>query len=357
MSRHDPDVHGHVGVAITAPLKITRAQILAYRRGAQALDERLPRGAASLRQAAWAGLQDSVPRSALHALHARVEGTVPNSWEDPALVQVWGPRYTAYVVPAGDHAIYTLARLPERGMIHDRALDLAARLDEYLGGRKIDYGSAGEALVVHPNSLRYAALTGTVLIRWDGARRPTVWTVPAPDLDPAAARLELARRYLHVGGPSTAEAFADWAGISDAAGRTTFAALGDSLTPVRTPIGDAWILTSDEPAVRARPARPSGARLLPSGDPYYLLQGADRELLVQDPVHRALLWTSRVWPGAVLVDGEIVGTWRRAKARVTIQPWDDLTPRQRRAVEDEASTLPVPDVDDQVDVRWAPAAG
>lgn len=337
---------------MTTRLKITRAQILAYRRGVQALDERLPPRAASFRQAAWAGLQDSVPRSALHSLHARVEGTVPGSWDDPALVQVWGPRYTTYVVPAGDHAIYTLARMPDRGAIPARAQELAARLHAYLDGRKINYREAGDALGVHPNSLRYAALTGTVLIRWDGARRPTVWTVPAPDLDPTAARLELARRYLHVGGPSTAEAFADWAGISDDAARTTFAALGESLTPVRTPIGDAWILASDESAWRAGPRRPNGARLLPSGDPYYLLQGADRELLVPDAARRALLWTPRVWPGAVLVDGEIVGTWRRAKATVTIQPWDDLTPRQRRAVEHQAQTLPVPDVDVPGEVRW-----
>lgn len=334
-------------------LKIARAQILGYRRGVQALDERLPPGAASFRQAAWAGLQDSVPRSALHALHARVEGTTPGSWEDPALVQVWGPRYTAYVVPAGDHAIYTLARLPDRGKLHDRAHDLAGRLQAYLGGRKINYSDAGEALGVHPNSLRYAALTGTVLIRWDGARRPTIWTLPAPNLEPQAARLELARRYLHVGGPSTAETFARWAGISDEAGRTAFAALGESLTPIRTPIGAEWILASDEPTLRAGLHRPNGARLLPSGDPYYLLQGADRELLVPDAARRALLWTPRVWPGAVLVDGEIVGTWRRAKATVTIQAWDDLTPRQRRAVEGEAQTLPVPDLDGPVDVRWA----
>lgn len=62
------------------------------------------------------------------------------------------------------------------------------------------------ALGVHPNSLRYAAATGTVLIRWEGARQPTVWTVSAPDVDPHDARLELAHRYLHIYGPATPEA-------------------------------------------------------------------------------------------------------------------------------------------------------
>ena len=47
--------------------------------------------------------------------------------------------------------------------------DLAARLHAYLGGRRISYSAVGEALDVDPNSLRYAALTGTVLLGQLGA--------------------------------------------------------------------------------------------------------------------------------------------------------------------------------------------
>ena len=53
------------GVVMTAPLRLTRAQIVAFRRRVNALDERLPRGRRSLRVAAWAGLQDSMPRAAV----------------------------------------------------------------------------------------------------------------------------------------------------------------------------------------------------------------------------------------------------------------------------------------------------
>ncbi|HET7699547.1 MAG TPA: winged helix DNA-binding domain-containing protein, partial [Candidatus Limnocylindria bacterium] len=74
-------------------LPLTRAQILSFRRDAGALDVRLPRSAASLRRAAWAGLQDSMPRSALLSLHARVRDVGPSAWEHPSLVQVWGPRF------------------------------------------------------------------------------------------------------------------------------------------------------------------------------------------------------------------------------------------------------------------------
>ncbi|MDQ3691794.1 MAG: hypothetical protein M3406_17515 [Chloroflexota bacterium] len=118
-------------------LALTRAQILAYRRQVQALDRRLPPGADSLRRAAWAGLQDSVPRSGLHALHARVEGVAPGAWADPSLAQVWGPRYTVYVVPAGDHAPFTLGRLPEKGRTRERAEAVADRYQEHLAGRQL----------------------------------------------------------------------------------------------------------------------------------------------------------------------------------------------------------------------------
>lgn len=201
--------------------------------------------------------------------------------------------------------------------------------------------------------MRYATTTGTVLIRWEGARAPTVWTVPAPGTEPLELRRELARRYLHVFGPTTPQAFATWAGIRDAEARATFDSLSRSLTPVRTPIGGAWILARDEPAFREQARPPAAARLLPSGDAYFLLQGADRELLVPDVAQRNALWTSRVWPGAVLADGEIVGTWRRAQARLSVEPWRRLSRAEREAVETEAQSLPLPGVEGRIVVNWS----
>ena len=64
---------------MAARLAVTREQVLAYRRRATALDERLPMGGASLRRAAWAGLVDSVPRAALLCLHARVKDVRPDT--------------------------------------------------------------------------------------------------------------------------------------------------------------------------------------------------------------------------------------------------------------------------------------
>ncbi len=197
-----------------------------------------------------------MPRAALLSIHARVHGAHPFTWENRSLVQLWGPRFSAYVVAARDRAVFSLGRLPDDARGRQVAEGLAARLQAFLGDRRMIYGEAGDGLGEVANRLRYAATTGMVLIRWDGARQPIVWTVPPPEVDPLDARRELARRYLHVFGPTTAAAFARWAGIGPAEARRAFDALAGSLTAVWTPIGEASILTRDEPAS----ASPRGPR-------------------------------------------------------------------------------------------------
>ena len=201
-----------MGASTGSPLGLSRSQILAFRRQVGSLDERLPRGSRSLRRAAWAGLQDSMPRAALLSIHARVEGAHPSSWEDPSLVQVWGPRFSTYVVPARDYAVFTLGRLADDGPGRQRAEEIATRLHAFLDGRRMGDGEAGRALGVNSNLFRYAAPTGTVLIRWDGARQATIWTVPRPrgrsargapragPPVPACLRPHDARGVRHVGG-------------------------------------------------------------------------------------------------------------------------------------------------------------
>lgn len=293
-----------------------------------------------------------MPRAALLSIHARVEGTQSSTWEDPSLVQLWGPRYSVFVVAARDLAVFALGTYPDDIKGQRRAQDLAARLGAALGDSRLSYREVGRAVGVHPNSLRYASPTGTILIRWEGAGPPTIWAVPPPDIDRRDARLELARRYLHIYGPTTAEAFARWSGIGLRHAAATFDALRASLTPVQTPIGNAWLLARDEPVLSAASRSAAPARLLPSGDAYLLLQGADRELLVPDAEQRRALWTPRVWPGGLLVDGEIAGTWRRAGAVLTLQTWRRLSRTERHAVEAEAQSLPLAGIEGRIVVRW-----
>ncbi len=335
-----------------AALRLSRKQILAFRRRVGGLDGRATHGRRSLRRAAWAGLQDSMPRAAVLSLHARVDGIEASAWDDPAFVQVWGPRYSVYVVPKQDGGLFTVGRLPDDERGRDRAFGLARKLAEFLDGGSMQLGAAKRAL--KPSSdLRYATTTGTVLIRWDGARQPTIRSVPPPDVSPGDAQRELARRYLHVFGPSTAESFARWAGIRGPSADATFARLRRSLTNVTTPMGEAVILNRDIDSVRQAPAGGDGVRLLPSGDAYYLLQGEERELLLPKAERRDQLWTSRVWPGAILSGEEIVGTWRRSKTTITANTWTRPPVKLRTAVEIEAASLPLPD-DGVVTVDWGP---
>ena len=330
------------------PLEVTREQILAFRRRSGELDQRLPGAKRSLRRAAWAGMQDSMPRAALLSIHARVEGATHVSWEDSSLVQVWGPRYQVYVVAAPDLPIFTYARLPDSGSTRAVAEEMADKLAAVLAGGRMRDRDVGAALRMG-NSIRYATLTGRVAIRWEGARAPHVWIVPPPKITVQKARAELARRYLHVYGPSTAAAFSKWAGIGLKEATQTFADLIGELISVN----DAHLLAADEEAIREQPEPAAPARLLPSGDSYWLHTTAhERALLVLNEKRRNELWTPRVWPGALLVDGEIVGTWRRAKRVLTIDTWKKLSAAARDAVVAEADTLPLPDPGEGMTVHW-----
>src|SRR5204862_7526032 len=151
--------------SVQSLLQLTRRQILAFRRRVGALDERMPAGSESLRRAAWAGLQDSMPRAALLSLHARVDGVESSTWEDPTLAQLWGPRYHTYVVAKRDFALFSLGRLPDNAKSRLRAERIAERLHAHPDGARMTDREAGRALGVG-NGLRDAAAAGTVAVRW-----------------------------------------------------------------------------------------------------------------------------------------------------------------------------------------------
>jgi hypothetical protein len=52
------------------------------------------------------------------------------------------------------------------------------------------------------------------------------------------------------------------------------------------------------------------------------------------------------------VAGEIVGTWRRANAKLSIESWRPLTRTERDAVEAEAQSLPLPLAEGRIAVSW-----
>src|SRR6266487_3494414 len=245
-----------------AILSITRENVLAFRRRATYLHTRLPRG--RLVEAAFAGLQDSAPRSAVLALHARVRDVSPSAWKDPRFVQVWGPRGAVYVVPAHDVAVFTLGRSPRNSILRasvGAASERARRAFRAQGaqpGRVLSDRAAG----VNFRELRIASMTGALRIEWDGAS--TAWRLVEPPTEAAEpARLELARRFLRSVGPSTPREFMWWSGgwagsfgpstrgeLSDA--QQTFRSLEEELSEVELEGRKRWVLRTD----RSRLERP-----------------------------------------------------------------------------------------------------
>lgn len=86
---------------------------------------------------------------------------------------------------------------------------------------------------------------------------------------------------------------------------------------------------------------PRAVRLLGSHDPF--LQLRDRELLVDDAARRKDLWRVIGRPGAIVADGEVVGTWRPATSgrrfRVRASAWGRTSARDRDEVAEQAERL------------------
>ena len=321
------------------------ASVLRFRARATGLHRRLPAG--SCREAALGGLQDTVPRAALTALHARLEEVGPSTWEDPALVQVWF-RWSDYVVPRTDFAVFTLGTLP-RDAGPAAALDaVGVAVSEVLGGRPLPARDVLAALPALERGalLRAASATGRYRIRWD-ARTVAVLPAERPETDPEEARLELARRFLGWHGPATPDRFAWWAGVSRADAAVTWARLGRELVPVAVDGRARYLLARDLTALtRAQPVE--GVRFLPPGDPYLL---HDRAVLDAEaapaptgderggPVTRRLV---NSLAGRILVDGRVAGAWGRERERLAIHVWRAADPaRERIAAEAERFAGPI----------------
>ena len=141
---------------------VTREHVLSFRQRATYLHRRLPPG--RLVEPAFAGLQDSSPRSAVLALHARVRDVSPSAWKNPRFVQVWGPRGAVYVVPARDVAIFTLGRSPRNPVLAAAVRAAAERARRAFRARKAQSEAVryDQTLEVNFRDLRIASMTGAV---------------------------------------------------------------------------------------------------------------------------------------------------------------------------------------------------
>jgi hypothetical protein len=373
-------------VAVTT----ARRQVLAFRLRRQHLARRL--GAPSLADVtATCSVRNSPPGSAQVALLARVngvsEGRVSTALSERRLVEVHGPRMVPALIRPRDLAVFTVggigtddeslresfgkltaSRLAEAGISPTDALTrvVEAAYAELAGGvrGKGELSAAMTARLPESMSLwcercgsrhvseelfRLPGAAGIYCIAPRSGRevcyvRVDEWLdTEIPAVGSAAARdagRELLRRFLRCYAPATPGDFADWTRIGVADARQRFTGLADDLQEVSWDGQKGWVLRDDIDELRdARP--PSGVRLLPPSDPYLLAR--DRVTLIPDPSKRKLVWPSLGAPGTLVVDGEIVASWRSQKTgtvlRVQIGYFDRPTTKAASLIEQEAQLL------------------
>jgi hypothetical protein len=309
-------------------LRVSRVQAVRYRLVVNNLSARLPAG--SYVEAAYVGLQDTAPRDALVGLHARVEACETVAWQHPRLIQTYSPRTAVHVLPADDFGVFTVGRLPRDPQARQVLEDLAEESCAAMDGQEV----RGHALLA-----KGGCATGRIAVRWTTSAL-YVREHERPSIDPETARMELCRRHVHAFGPTTAPAFAWWAGVSVRDARKTFDLIADELLQVDLAGHDAWVLAADESALRsAGPMR--GVRLLVSSD--LRLLGQDRTQLFVGPGQneRSPL---QDWfhPHGLVVNGRLAGAWGRRGGKVNIKAVGPLAPSTRAAIHAEAASMPIP---------------
>ncbi|MCO1599124.1 winged helix DNA-binding domain-containing protein [Micromonospora sp. RHAY321] len=362
--------------------EVDRRQVLAYRVAAQQLDRSGGRRPGDLAVLAL-GVQDTPYGAARQALAAR-GATGP----DDRLELVWSMRGAPHLhrraeLPTLAAAIWPLSdadatrRIPgqigagarlglaafrataeafqavvttelERGVVSRAASDRVPAELTY------DCRPCG-ARHISGSVFQQAGLAGGVRLVVTGraARLAPLADWPGPPAS-AAHTAEVVTTYLRLLGPATPADAAGFLGCAVTELRRVWPA---GLAEVRVDGRAAWLPADALDALTGAPA-PRLVRLLPPGDPF--LAGRDRDLLVPEREHQRQLWRAIGNPGALLADGEVVGTWRARQAgkgrlELTVSPWSPLSGRLRREVDAEAATVAATRAATDVRVQVEPA--
>ena len=369
----DPDVVSRSD-ASDAP-SVDRAQVLAHRVVAHGLDRSSddPRDLA----VAALGIQDTPAGSAALSVAARVDDTDDASIGDGRRwTSVWGARGAPHVHRGGDVRALACALWPADGddasarlvaggkQLRNAGVDpleglrvtaeaLASIVVEALGKGEVSAAVTAaipdsysvwcrgcDATHVNEQLMRLSALpAGARLVpgRSPAALEPIPGWGGVPDRQEGLAAL--VGSYLRVHGPARPAEVAAYLQTNQSAIKPNWP---EDLAEVSVEGRAAWVLADQLDDLLSAPA-PRLTRLLPRGDPW--LMARDRELTVPDKANRKALWPVIGAPGAVLVDGEVVGTWRtKASAKrleLTVDPFATIKPKIRREIESEAERIAV----------------
>ncbi|MFI5612374.1 DNA glycosylase AlkZ-like family protein [Amycolatopsis sp. NPDC051903] len=371
-------------------LEVSRKQVMAYR----VAQHGLHRSAADPVSSSLfdLGLQDSMRDTALLALAARSASPVdPNSLvDDPRLALVWShrgaphfhrradlPELVASLVPLDDddalaRMLWQKKEIGATGVPATEVLFTAARAIRKVVTKPMSKGAVSAAATrelpdaysrwcrgcnathIQEQLMRVATLHGGVRLEADQSPatlapledRGRMRTSP----DPAAAS-RVVRGYLTVNGPATQGDAAGFAGTAKTVVARTWPA---DLTEVRVDGRRAYLPSSQVDALE-NPPSPSVVRLLPPLDPF--TQARDKAVLVPDTARAKEVWKILGSPGALLVDGELLGVWRTRgsgkRLAFTLTAFDPLRRADRDAAEEEAARAATARGYGDFSVTWA----
>jgi Winged helix DNA-binding domain len=168
-------------------------------------------------------------------------------------------------------------------------------------------------------------------------RRADLYALAEDWLGPAEAtagegRELLARRYLEGFGPAAPKEIADWAGLK----------LDEALEEMdlRYFRDEKGGLLVDLPrAALPAPDTPAPVRFLPTWDATLLVHARRTQILPEE--HRAKVFSTKT-PQSMptfTVDGQVAGSWRYDKDKMTLQPFERLSKEARAELDAEAERL------------------
>jgi hypothetical protein len=369
------------GAKSTAPAALTWSQVTARRMARHALTE----PAADLGPAGIAGLLCGAHAQVLSAAELSIGRRIAGAtradvqralWQERTLVKTFGPRGTIHLLPAADLPMWTgaLSALPSSVPRHPQGVrftsgqadQVIAAIGDALADAELTVGELTEAIAERAGPWavertmeafqdrwpRWRQLTSTAAHRGvlcfgpDRARNVT-YTNPhrwLPGFRPAeggAALRTLLTRYLYAYGPATPAHFARWLGIPPRYAAGLFGQVASDLECVEVEGEPGWTAAGDT----GTPVQPHrGIRLLPYFDAY-VVAGQPRERLYPGAAAaRALTPAGQAgnYP-VLLVDGMVGGVWHQRRSgrtlSITVEPLRELTARQHRQLDDEASLV------------------
>ncbi len=346
----------------------TREQVLGFRLRAQQLDR--DKGTLADTAVLDIGVQDTGPDGASWALALR--GVDVSGLAASALVHLWTIRGAPHVYRVADlpavaaavepfseadaaKRIYDAAKpLRAAGITIIEALDtiaatmrsvvvhpmvkgeVSARLTDLLDPPHLRHCRPCDATHLHEMPFRLAVLRAGLELE-AGTSPPVLGRIG--DFDPASTASpahDVVRAYLRLLGPATPKHVADYldAPVKDVRARWPTDAVEASFDGAKR-----WLLAAQVPDLAVGPQPVT--RLLGPFDLF--VQARDRPLLVDDAARAKALWPVLGRPGAVLVDGDIAGTWRPRKTgkrlRVSVDLWAADTTAARAAITQQAELL------------------